>query len=73
MDKSLSSTQICYNIARNRKLGRIANFMKALSVYNQRQSLLKMTESELRDIGITADDARAEARRGFWDIDDAGA
>lgn len=70
MGIQLTTTEICNGQNRTQKLGRFALFMKAIRIYNQRQCLLKLTQTELNDIGITADDARAEAHRKFWDIDD---
>lgn len=33
----------------------------------QRRDLLELTDEQLRDIGVTAEEARREAARPFWD------
>jgi uncharacterized protein YjiS (DUF1127 family) len=40
----------------------------AYEVAEERRTLAKLDQSMLSDIGITADQARAESRRGFWDL-----
>jgi uncharacterized protein YjiS (DUF1127 family) len=40
---------------------------RALSVHRQRQALLRMDAALLRDIGLTREQALAEARRPIWD------
>lgn len=35
--------------------------------WRQRRDLLELTLKQLRDIGVTAEEARREAARPFWD------
>lgn len=37
-----------------------------LQVYRTRRHLLELTDRELRDLDLTREAARAEARRPFW-------
>lgn len=37
-------------------------------VSRQREALLQLDERSLRDMGISCHEARAEARRPFWDV-----
>lgn len=36
-------------------------------VWRQRQALKKLNEAQLRDIGVSREQALAESRRAFWD------
>ena len=45
-------------------LSALANFH---DVWRQRQALKKLDDTQLRDVGITREQAVAESRRGFWD------
>ena len=38
------------------------------AVLRQRQALAHLDAARLNDIGVTADEARAEADRPFWDV-----
>lgn len=38
-----------------------------IAVARERRALAAKSEAELRDLGITPEAARAEARRPFWD------
>lgn len=49
-----------------------ALFLSALDVARQRRRLLALDERMLKDIGLSRSDAEREARRGFWDIPQAG-
>lgn len=40
----------------------------ALSVRRQRGDLLALDDTRLRDIGLTREDAEAEAARPLWDV-----
>ncbi|PJE34807.1 hypothetical protein CVM52_20375 [Pseudooceanicola lipolyticus] len=37
------------------------------AVWRQRQALKQLDSAALRDLGLTREQAEAEARRGFWD------
>ncbi len=39
-----------------------------LEVKKQRRALSKMSDAQLRDIGVTYETAQREAARNFWDI-----
>lgn len=38
-----------------------------MAVWRQRQTLKDLDDRALRDIGVNREEARAEARRTFWD------
>ena len=40
----------------------------ALQVRRERRALVRLPDSALRDLGLTRAEARAEARRDFWDV-----
>lgn len=40
----------------------------ALSVYQERRELLKLTDQELNDIGITRQQMLSESKRSFFDV-----
>jgi len=41
---------------------------QAFSVSRQRRELVRMSDQQLHDIGVTRDDAEREANRPFWDL-----
>ncbi len=41
--------------------------MRALGLARQRRALAKLAPEQLEDIGLSAEQARAEAARPFWD------
>lgn len=43
-------------------------FARALDVWRQRRALERLDEAALRDIGLTPDDVRREARRPLWSL-----
>lgn len=45
-----------------------ARLLDALEMYRQRRALARLDDHALQDIGITRQEAMAEARRPFWDI-----
>lgn len=54
--------------AANRRRASVFSVLAHLySVWRQRQALKKLDAAQLRDIGITREQALAEARRAFWD------
>lgn len=42
--------------------------LQVLGVVRQRRQLVKLSEGQLADIGITREQARTEAARPFWDL-----
>lgn len=40
------------------------------SLWRQRNELRHLSDAQLRDIGLTRDQANREARRWFWDVPD---
>ena len=47
---------------------RRVSLVNLLSLYRQRRALAKLDATRLADIGLTAKEADAEARRPFWDV-----
>ena len=47
---------------------RHTSLLDALAVYRQRRALARLDDHALQDIGITREEAIAEARRPIWDI-----
>lgn len=55
--------------ARNQRAPRPrASLMTALTVWSERRTLANMDVSRLKDLGISPQDAAAEAARPFWDL-----
>ena len=50
------------------RVSRHASLLDALAVYRQRRALARLDDHALQDIGITREEAIAEARRPIWDI-----
>lgn len=46
------------------------SFLKALAVWKQRRALAALDDSRLADIGLTRQEALAEANRPVWDAPD---
>ena len=46
----------------------LSQLKTALTVARTRRALIKMSDAELADVGLTAAAARHEARRSFFDI-----
>lgn len=44
------------------------SLLDALDLYRQRRALARLDDHALDDIGVTREEADAEARRPFWDI-----
>jgi len=51
-----------------RALGPLAWVLRAWSLSCQRRRLAELPPEVLQDIGVTPDQARAEAARSFWDV-----
>ena len=47
---------------------RVAALLRLLSLHRERRALARLDAAALRDIGIDAADARAEAGRPVWDV-----
>lgn len=45
----------------------LARFATSAERWRQRRDLAALTDEQLRDIGVTPEDARREASRPFWD------
>lgn len=43
-------------------------FLNLTALSRQRQTLAQLDDSLLRDVGLTPDQARAEAARPIWDV-----
>ncbi|MBL3570731.1 DUF1127 domain-containing protein [Rhodovulum sp. BSW8] len=48
--------------------GLVKRILLGLSAARQRRQLVELDDRQLRDIGLTAEEARAEARRPAWDV-----
>lgn len=48
-------------------LGWIGRFDVKVERYRTRRALLEMSDHQLRDIGVTREEAWREARRPFWE------
>jgi len=46
------------------------SLMTLFSIARERRALAKLDADQLSDIGVSASDARAEARRPLWDAPD---
>ncbi len=47
------------------------NIWKRLAVWQTRRALADLDADALRDIGLSAEEAQREARRGAWDVPDS--
>ncbi|MEM1299861.1 MAG: DUF1127 domain-containing protein [Pseudomonadota bacterium] len=54
--------------ARTRQTGFWARVRTAFHVWGERQDLSQLDAHMLKDIGLTREDAVAEARRPIWDL-----
>jgi uncharacterized protein YjiS (DUF1127 family) len=54
--------------AQGARTGLFARIRTAAALWHQRRALLEMGPHQLRDIGISPDEALAEARRPIWDV-----
>jgi len=64
LDRSAAAAKHGFAAARPSFLGRIA---RALATRRERQALLTLDDALLRDIGLTREEALAEAARPLWD------
>ncbi|WP_069300231.1 DUF1127 domain-containing protein [Neptunicoccus sediminis] len=53
--------------AATRRTGLLRRIKNALRLRRQRLHLLRLTDAQLRDIGLTRTQVEAEARRSPWD------
>ena len=51
----------------NNRLSRRTGLFGYLDLYRQRRALAKMDDAQLVDLGLTRDEAQAEAARPIWD------
>lgn len=51
-----------------RAFGVLARTRSALAVWNQRRKLASLDEVRLADLGLSREEALAEANRPFWDV-----
>ncbi len=58
----------CPHVLPRRRPGLLRRLVQIFALRRQRARLLQLDEHLLRDIGITADEARAEAARPTWDV-----
>ncbi|MEZ5777946.1 MAG: DUF1127 domain-containing protein [Paracoccaceae bacterium] len=54
--------------AQPRRLSLLARLGQMRNVRRQRLDLRDMSDRQLRDIGLTRDEAEAEAERPLWDL-----
>lgn len=59
----LTQTQVSCRPTRTRRL----SFFRLMSLYRQRRALTLMSDEQLKDLGLTRDQAMAESRRPLWD------
>ena len=45
-----------------------AIFARAFGLWSSRRALARLTAAQLEDVGLSASDARREARRPVWDV-----
>lgn len=49
-------------------IGAIKFFKLAVAIKKQRKQLKKMSNAQLADIGVSREEAMAEAQKTFWDV-----
>lgn len=47
---------------------RRVSLLDVIDIYRQRRALDRLDDHALQDIGLTREEARAEARRPIWDV-----
>lgn len=55
------------SVRRASKPGLLTRILYAHRLRKERHDLYRLTDAQLRDIGVTRADAEAEARRSAWD------
>ena len=55
---------------RPRRLGILARISRMIAVRRQRHHLARLSDHQLRDIGVTRHEAQVEANRPSWDVPD---
>jgi len=64
---NMSHTASFYNL--KEKVANLANKLTQMNLVQQeRKQLRHLSAKELKDMGVTPDDARVEARRSYFDI-----
>jgi len=51
-----------------KKTTRVMSLGQIFALYRERHALARLDDAALNDIGLTRDEANAEANRPFWDI-----
>ena len=46
----------------------LGRFFLAVQVSKERRALAQMSPQQLEDLGLSSEEAQAEAARGFWDL-----
>ncbi len=65
---SLSQTHTCPRVKAPPRLSLWAQITQAMGLVRQRRSLAELDAHMLRDIGITPEEAQAEAVKPLWDV-----
>ena len=64
----MTLSQISRLIAPTPRFGLVSRLRQLRAVARQRRALAALDVSRLRDLGLSAEDARIEAARPFWDV-----
>ena len=56
------------SVSSRRRRPFLVRFMQALALARSRRALATLDDHLLRDIGLTREEAEAEARRDLWDV-----
>lgn len=67
-DHAMPSALAAAHPARRTKTFLFSVLKQALALHRQRSRLVLLDDRLLRDIGLTREDALAEARRAVWDV-----
>ncbi|MEM8579333.1 MAG: DUF1127 domain-containing protein [Pseudomonadota bacterium] len=59
---------LTHNAVRTARPSRKVSLWRLLALWRSRRGLAQLDEAALRDIGISAADAQAEAQRPVWDV-----
>lgn len=67
MPNKSTSIPAYFPLARHNRQGLLGVVLKALSIYEERQTLRTLDDHLLRDIGVSHTDAVRETKRAVWD------